>query len=98
MTPQRSLSRFSRYLWLTLGMFVVFASTFVLYVWPERQVDRANEVQAKSDLLADVLRQSGPRAGRRQETSFGAAVPLLELMRRSGFTDQEFAKLAAAQR
>ena len=60
-TSQRNLSRFSRYLWLTLGMLLVFASTFGLYVWSERQVDRANALRAQSDLLASRLVQQSKR-------------------------------------
>ena len=49
---------FSRYLWLTLGMFVVFAVSFVLYVRAEKEIDRANEARQQSFQLADELRQS----------------------------------------
>ena len=58
LTPKGNLSRFSRYLWLTLGMFVVFAATFVLYVRAEKKIDRANEVRQQSFQLANELRQS----------------------------------------
>ncbi|WP_218568599.1 bifunctional diguanylate cyclase/phosphodiesterase [Pseudomonas sp. 2FG] len=57
-TSKSNLSRFSRYLWLTLGMFVVFAAAFVVYVRSEKQIDRANESRQQSFLLADELRQS----------------------------------------
>jgi diguanylate cyclase (GGDEF)-like protein/PAS domain S-box-containing protein len=53
-----NLSGFSLYLWLTLGMFVVFAATFVIYVQSEKQLDRANAARLQSYLLADELRQS----------------------------------------
>ena len=53
-----NLSRFSRYLWLTLGLFIIFAISFVAYAWTEKQVDRANEMRQQSFLLADELRQS----------------------------------------
>ena len=49
---------FSRYLWLTLGMFVVFVTSFVLYVRAEKEIDRANETRQQSFQLADELRQS----------------------------------------
>ncbi|MDP1664159.1 MAG: EAL domain-containing protein [Methylobacter sp.] len=58
MTPPSNLSRFSRSLWLALGMFVVFAILFVIYVRSEKQIDRANESRLQSHLLADELRQS----------------------------------------
>jgi diguanylate cyclase (GGDEF)-like protein len=53
-----NLPRLSRTLGLTLGMFVVFAATFVAYVWSEKQIDRANAVRLQSYRLADELRQS----------------------------------------
>jgi len=58
MTPPNNLSRFSRSLWLALGMFVVFSILFVTYVRSEKQIDRANELRLQSHLLADELRQS----------------------------------------
>jgi len=58
MTPPNNLSRFSRSLWLALGMFVVFSILFVTYVRSEKQIDRANESRLQSHLLADELRQS----------------------------------------
>jgi len=58
MTYPNNLSRFSRSLWLALGMFVVFAILFVIYVRSEKQLDRANESRFQSHLLADELRQS----------------------------------------
>lgn len=58
MMPPNNLSRFSRSLWLALGIFVVFAMLFVIYVRSEKQLDRANELRFQSRLLADELRQS----------------------------------------
>ncbi len=58
MTPPGHASRFSRSLWLTLGIFTIFAILFVIYVKAEKQVDRANESRLQSHLLADELRQS----------------------------------------
>lgn len=124
-----NLSRFSRSLWLTLGM---FAATVVVYAWAEKQIGRANESRQQSFLLADELRQSSddltrmvrtyvvtgdpiykqhyqeildirdgkePRpvtyqniywdlvlADDQRPRLLGPAVPLLELMRRTGFT------------
>jgi len=56
--PPNNLSRFSRSLWLALGMFVVFAILFAIYVRSEKQIDRAHESRLQSLLLADELRQS----------------------------------------
>jgi len=58
MVPPNNLSRFSRSLWLALGMFVVFAILFGIYVYSEKQIDRANKLRLQSHLLADELRQS----------------------------------------
>lgn len=58
MTTYARSSRFSRSLWLTLAMFIVFAIVFVIYVRAEKQIDRANEMRLQSFLLADELRQS----------------------------------------
>lgn len=140
---QNSLSRFSRSLWLTLGVCVVFVVLFAIYVRSEKQIDRANELRFQSYLLADELRQSSDdltrmvrtyvitgnpiykqhyqeildiRNGKRprplnysdiywdlvmaddqRPTAGGVAVPLLELMRRAGFTEAELAKLAESK-
>lgn len=142
-TPKSNLSRFSRYLWLTLGMFVVFVTTFILYVRAEKQIDRANESRQQSFRLADELRQSSddltrmvrtyvvtgdpiykqhyheildirdgkkPRPVDYQNSYWdlvlgddkrprppGPVVPLLDLMRQAGFTEEEFAKLEEAK-
>jgi len=143
-TPSTSkVSRFSRDLWLTLGMFVVFAVSFVVYVRAEKQIDRANELRQQSFLLAGELRQSSDDLTRMVRTYVvtgapiykrhyqeildirdgttarpldyqniywdvvaaddgrpsapGLATPLLELMRRAGFAEGEFAKLAEAK-
>jgi signal transduction histidine kinase len=142
-TSPDNVSRFSRYLSLTLGMFVVFAMTFVVYVWSEKKIDDANESRLRSYLLADQLRQSSDdltrmvriyavtgdpvykqyyqdildiRDGKKPRPADyhnlywdlvladgqrprppGAAAPLLELMRKSGFTEEEFARLAEAK-
>lgn len=58
MFPNSELSRFSRSLLLTIGVFIVFVVTFVYYVRSEKQIDRANESRYQSYILADELRQS----------------------------------------
>jgi nitrate/nitrite-specific signal transduction histidine kinase len=55
---QNSLSRFSRSLWLALGVCVIFVVLFAIYVLAEKQIDRANELRFQSYRLADELRQS----------------------------------------
>ena len=53
-----NLSRFSLHRWLTLGIFIVFAATLVVYTWAEKQINRANELRQQSFFLANELRQS----------------------------------------
>ncbi|MGZ5576027.1 MAG: bifunctional diguanylate cyclase/phosphodiesterase [Methylobacter sp.] len=144
MTSSSNLSRFSRSLWLVLGMFIFFAILFAIYVRSEKQVDCANELRLQSHLLADELRQSSDdltrmvrsyvitanpvykqhyqeildiRDGKisrplnyhnvywdlvladdqRPRLGSGQKIALLDLMRQAGFTEEEFAKLAAAK-
>jgi signal transduction histidine kinase len=143
MVVPRQLIWFSRCFWLTLGMFAVFATTFGLYAFSEKKVDRANEARQRSYLLAGELRQSSDDLTRMVRTYVvtgapiykehyqeildirdgkkprpadyhaiywdlvladdlrprpsGPAVPLLDLMRRAGFTEVEFASLAQAK-
>jgi len=142
-TPQDNLSRFSHYFWLTLGMFVVFTASFVVYVRAEKQIDRANVLRQQSFLLVEGLRHSSdnltnmartyvvtgvpfykqryqeildirngkmPRpddyqnvyrdrapVGDQSPGSLKPAVSFLELMRQTGFTEEEFASLAEAK-
>ncbi|WP_432742803.1 EAL domain-containing protein [Methylobacter sp. G7] len=58
MRPPNNLARFSRSLWLSLGMFAIFSILFVIYVRSEKQLDRANASRLQSHFLADELRQS----------------------------------------
>ncbi len=52
------LSRFSRHIWLMLGMLLVFAMLFSAYVYTEEQLDHTHRMRQSSLLLADELRQS----------------------------------------
>ena len=58
MTISTTLSDFARSLWLILGMFIVVAIVFAIYVHSEKQIDRSNELRLRSHMLADELRQS----------------------------------------
>ncbi|MHB9101504.1 MAG: PAS domain S-box protein, partial [Sulfuricella sp.] len=58
MAPKNRIPRFSRSLWLALGLFVLLVIAFAIYAWSEKQIDRANELRYQSYLLADELRQS----------------------------------------
>lgn len=57
-TAKSNVSLFARYFWLTMGMFVIFVGTFVVYVRAEKLIDRANELRQLSFVLAEELRQS----------------------------------------
>lgn len=134
----------SRRVWQTGSLFCAFVASFLIYVYSEKQVDRANEERQASYRLADQLRQSSDdltrmvrsyvatgnpafkdayldvldiREGRRhrpegyenfywylapQMPGFtrplpGGGVPLMELMRRAGFTSEEFGRLVEAK-
>ncbi|MDD2863210.1 MAG: ATP-binding protein, partial [Methylococcales bacterium] len=54
----KDLSAFTNSLRLTMGMFMVVAVTFSVYVYSEKRIDRANELRLQSYLFADELRQS----------------------------------------
>lgn len=58
MHPKKVLSSSSRNIVLTLVMLVIVAITFSLYIYAEKQVDRASDIRLKSFMLADELRQS----------------------------------------
>jgi diguanylate cyclase (GGDEF)-like protein len=49
---------FARYAWLTAGLSLLFCAAFTLYVWSEKQIDRANDQRHESELLSEELRQS----------------------------------------
>lgn len=135
---------FARSLWLTLGVLGMLTITFTIYVWAEKQIDRANEVRHQSFLLANELRQSSddltnmvrnyvvtgdarfktyyqdildirngqkPRPKKYQQAYWAfviangkppredaeQAVALLDLMRQTGFTQQELNQLIKAK-
>ena len=70
------LTRFSRYFWLTLGMFAAFATAFGLYAMSEKQVDRANDSRQRSYQLADQLRQSSDDLTRMVRTYVVTGAPI----------------------
>jgi signal transduction histidine kinase len=55
---QGSISRFHTTLLMTLAVFGIFVATFALYVYLEKQIDRANEQRHRSFELASELRHS----------------------------------------
>jgi hypothetical protein len=74
--PDNNLSRFARSIWLTFGVFVVFAIVFATYVHSEKQIDRANEQRLQSYLLADQLRQSSDDLTRMVRTYVSTGNPI----------------------
>ncbi|MFZ4539777.1 PAS domain-containing sensor histidine kinase [Propionivibrio sp.] len=57
-TLQKKRPTFARYIGLTVGVFAILVLAFAVYVWSEKQLDRAYEMRHQSYLLADELRQS----------------------------------------
>lgn len=53
-----NFSSASRKVWLTLSVFLALFIAFGVYVYAEKEIDRANELRQSSYQLADQLRQS----------------------------------------
>ncbi len=51
-------AHYSRSLWFTLAIFLVFATVFGIYVHSEKEINLANALRIKSIFMADELRQS----------------------------------------
>ena len=58
MTPKRNISPFIKRSWELFAVFILFILIFSVYVYSEKQIDRANDLRVKSFLLANELRQS----------------------------------------
>ncbi|MCK9374347.1 MAG: GAF domain-containing protein [Sulfuricurvum sp.] len=58
MTSHTDSALFIRTIWQTLIVLILFAIFFGVYVYSEKQIDRANEMRLYSFTLADELRQS----------------------------------------
>ena len=58
MTVPTHFTLYSRGIWLTLAVLVVFSALFAFYVHSEKQIDHANALRYQSNLLAEELRQS----------------------------------------
>lgn len=71
-----NLPQFSRHLWLTVGMFIIFAITFVVYVRAEKQIDHANALRQQSFMLAGELRQSSDDLTRMVRTYVATGAPI----------------------
>lgn len=137
-------SPFTRALLQTVGVTIFSIISFVIYVYSEKQIDRANETRITSFLLADELRHSSDDLTRMVRTYIvtqnpiykrhyqeildirngkqfrpdqyqniywdlvglddkrprlysNQTIPLIERMRKAGFTEGEFAKLSEAK-
>ena len=51
-------SSFLRNLWQTVGILILLSISFAIYVYSEKQIDRAHEIRLYSFMLADELRHS----------------------------------------
>ncbi|HWW71183.1 MAG TPA: diguanylate cyclase, partial [Duganella sp.] len=56
--PHHATARFSSMLWACLSVLFLTAIAFLLYVWTEKRIDRANELRYVSRSLLAELRQS----------------------------------------
>lgn len=133
-------SRFTRHLWLTLGMYIILAVAFAIYVNVDKRIETANALRLQSYLLTDELRQSTDNLTRMARAYISTGDPiykqrhqdildirngnkawplgyqhiyrdmasppradntqqiaLLELVRKAGFTAQEYKQLAQAK-
>ena len=51
---KNNLPRFSNHLWVTLGMLVVFAATFAVYAYAEKEIDELKKVE-KNQMVLEFL-------------------------------------------
>lgn len=68
--------RFSRYIKLIVLACIAFALSFMVYVHTEKQIDRANEIRAQTDQLADELHQSSDDLTRMVRTYVATSNPI----------------------
>jgi diguanylate cyclase (GGDEF)-like protein/PAS domain S-box-containing protein len=73
---RRYLTRLYQNLWLSLGLFVVLALLFGIYVYSEKQIDRAYERRDLAFLLANELRQSSADLTMKVRTYVATGNPL----------------------
>lgn len=69
-------SSFASSLWLTIGMLAALAFSFAIYIWSEKQIDRANEMRHQSFLLTSELRQSSDDLTRMVRTYVATGNPI----------------------
>lgn len=69
-------SSFTRALWQTVAVLILFGVSFVIYIYSEKQIDRANTIRVNSLLLSDELRQSSDDLTRMVRTYIATENPL----------------------
>jgi diguanylate cyclase (GGDEF)-like protein/PAS domain S-box-containing protein len=77
--PGEAISGSRTYFFLTVSALVALIGAFALYVWAEKEIDRANEIRYISFQLADELRQSSDDLTRMARTYVVTADPIYEL-------------------
>lgn len=76
MTLKKHSSSFVRNLWQTIAVLILFTIAFNIYVYSEKQLDRANKIRLHSFILADELRQSSDDLTRMVRTYIVTKNPL----------------------
>ena len=56
--PAAAPRHFARYLWVSLGALCLVTAAFVLYVWSEKRIDRANQQRYTARKLVSEMRHS----------------------------------------
>ncbi|MCX6073459.1 MAG: EAL domain-containing protein [Campylobacterales bacterium] len=69
-------SPFIRNLWQTISVLITLIITFALYVYAEKQIDRAHEIRLHSFFIADELRQSSDDLTRMVRTYAATGNPI----------------------
>lgn len=69
-------SPFIRNFWQSVIVLILFSISFVIYVYSEKQIDRANEIRLNSFLLADELRHSSDDLTRMVRTYIATGNPI----------------------
>ncbi len=76
MTSNQMISPFIRNLWQTLAISILFGLSFSIYVYSEKQIDKAHELRLHSFILADELRHSSDDLTRMVRTYVATGNPL----------------------
>lgn len=67
---------FARSRWLTIGMLAALSFSLAIFVWSEKQIDRANQMRHQSFLLISELRQSSDDLTRMARTYVATGNPI----------------------